>query len=55
MVAGSMRKIANGTLQFTANGTTDYSNRFSAAANQAYSFDTHGQSVTLASALTSSG
>lgn len=44
-----------GTLQFTANNTTDYSPRFSNAANQAYNIDSNGQAVTLASALTSSG
>jgi autotransporter-associated beta strand protein/T5SS/PEP-CTERM-associated repeat protein len=44
-----------GTLQSTANNTTDYSSRFSNAANQEYRIDTNGRAVTLASALTSSG
>ena len=44
-----------GTLQFSAANTTDYSARFSAAANQLYRVDTNGQNITLASALTSSG
>ena len=45
--------FTNGALQFSANNTFDYSSRFSTAANQAYAFDTNGQNVTLASALTS--
>lgn len=44
-----------GTLQFTATNTSDYSARFSTAANQFYNLDTNGQAVTLATALTSSG
>ncbi len=47
--------FGGGTLQFTAAGTTDYSSRFSSAANQLYAFDTNGQSVTFASALSSNG
>src|SRR5262249_25170113 len=33
----------------------DYSSRFSTAASQKYNFDTNGQNVTFATALTSSG
>ena len=44
-----------GTLQFSANNKTDYSSRFSTAANQAYSLNTGGQSITLATGLSSSG
>jgi autotransporter-associated beta strand protein len=44
-----------GTLRFTAQNTTDYSARFSTAANQQYKFDTNGQSVTMATALNSVG
>jgi len=44
-----------GTLQFSSANTTDYSSRFSTALNQAYSLDTNGQNLILASALTSSG
>jgi len=44
-----------GALQFTATNTTDYSSRFSNAANQKYAVDTNGQDVTLASDLTSVG
>ena len=47
--------FGGGTLQFTANNSTDYSSRFSSAASQAYKLDTNGQNVTLLSALTSSG
>ncbi len=47
--------FTGGTLQFSAANTTDYSSRFSSAANQSYRLDTNGQTVTLASALTSSG
>lgn len=54
---GSTGSIAfgGGTLQYTANNTTDYSSRFSTAASQAYSIDTNGQSVTYATDLSSSG
>jgi fibronectin-binding autotransporter adhesin len=44
-----------GTLQYSAANATDYSPRFSTAANQAYEIDTNGRAVTLATALTSSG
>ena len=47
--------FGGGTLQYSSSNTTDYSNRFSNAAGQAYSIDTNGQSSTLATALTSSG
>ena len=47
--------FAGGTLQATANNTTDYSARFSDAANQQYKIDSNGESLTLASDLTSSG
>jgi fibronectin-binding autotransporter adhesin len=47
--------FGGGTLQFSSSNTTDYSARFSNAANQAYSLDTNGQSVTLTTGLTSSG
>jgi autotransporter-associated beta strand protein len=47
--------FGGGTLQYSASNTTDYSSRFSTAASQAYNIDTNGQSVTLATALTSSG
>lgn len=47
--------LAGGTLKWTARNQTDYSARFSTAAGQAYNFDTNGQAITLASALTSSG
>ena len=43
------------TLQFTSVNKTDYSSRFSADPYQAFNFDTNGQSVTLASAITSGG
>ena len=47
--------FTGGTLQFSANNTTDYSNLFSTAPGQAYNFDTNGQSVFLATALSGSG
>jgi autotransporter-associated beta strand protein len=47
--------FGGGTLRFSASNTSDYSNRFSTAASQTISIDTNGQSVTFASALTSSG
>ncbi|NBW87621.1 MAG: hypothetical protein EBR23_12580, partial [Planctomycetia bacterium] len=47
--------FAGGTLRSSANNALDYSSRFSTAANQAYSLDTNGQAVMLATALTSSG
>jgi fibronectin-binding autotransporter adhesin len=54
---GSTGSIAfsGGTLAFSASNTTDYSGRFSTDANQAYNINTNNQSVTFASALTSSG
>ncbi len=47
--------FGGGTLRYSAGNTTDHSARFSTAASQAYSIDTGGQSVTLATPLTSSG
>jgi autotransporter-associated beta strand protein len=47
--------FGGGTLQFSNVNTTDYSSQFSTAANQAYSLDTNSQTVTLASALSSTG
>jgi len=44
-----------GVLQFSSNNTSDYSARFSTAASQAYNINTNGQTVTLATGLTSSG
>ncbi len=44
-----------GTLQFSANNKVDYSSRFKSGANQAYSLNTGGQTVTLAKGLASSG
>ena len=48
-------RFSGGTLRYTAQNTTDYSDRFSSDASQAYSIDTNGQEVNYASALTSSG
>ena len=47
--------FTGGALQFNAINTTDYSSRFSTAANQAYKLDTNGRDVTLTTGLTSSG
>ena len=47
--------FTGGTLQFTANNTSDYSARFSTSpAASFYSLDTNGLEVTLGSALTAS-
>jgi len=46
--------FGGGTLQYSSANAYDYSARFSTAASQAYSIDTAGQTVTFASALTSS-
>ena len=47
--------FTGGTLQFSANNTTDCSTLFSTAAGQAYNFDTNGQDVLLSTALSGSG
>lgn len=47
--------LGGGTLRYGTGVTQDYSSRFSTAANQAYNIDTNGNTVTYASALTSSG
>lgn len=48
--------FGGGTLQFSgAASTTDYSSRFSTAASQQFKINTNGESLTLASALNSSG
>jgi autotransporter-associated beta strand protein len=53
---GGTIAFSGGTLRYTTNAaTTDYSGRFSTAANQAYSFDTAGTNATLAGNLTSAG
>lgn len=52
--AGSI-VLSGGTLQYSSANAHDYSGRFSTAANQAYKIDVNGQSVTFATALTSSG
>ena len=53
--ATSLISFTGGTLQFSSANTTDYSAVFDTSAGQLYRFDTNGQSVSLASALTSSG
>ena len=47
--------LKGGYLQFTGINQNDYSGRFSTAASQAYDFDVNGQTVTVATALVSSG
>ena len=47
--------FGGGTLQYTSANVTDYSSRFSTAANQVYRIDTNGQNVTFATALKSAG
>ncbi|HSJ02333.1 MAG TPA: autotransporter-associated beta strand repeat-containing protein, partial [Verrucomicrobium sp.] len=45
--------FGGGTLRYTAANTTDYSSRFATTANQTFRIDTNGQTITLASNLTS--
>ena len=52
---GGTISFTGGTLGFNANNAFDYSSRFSTAAGQQYSFDTGGQSLTLATGLGGSG
>lgn len=52
--AGTL-SFTGGTLQYSAANTTDYSARFSQAANQVYSVDTNGQNVAYATGLNSTG
>ena len=52
--AGSI-VFGGGTLQYSALNNSDYSPRFSTAANQPISLDVAGQTVSFATALTSSG
>jgi fibronectin-binding autotransporter adhesin len=52
---GGMISFSGGTLGWSVNNTYDYSATFSTAASQAYSFDSGGQLVTLATGLSSSG
>ena len=47
--------LTGGILQYGAGNTQDYSSRFSTVTGQTYNIDTNGQTVTFASALTSSG
>jgi autotransporter-associated beta strand protein len=47
--------LSGGTLQYSSANANDYSGRFSTAASQAYNIDVNGQTVTFATALTSSG
>jgi len=47
--------FTGGTLKFTSTNTTDYSSRFNTSASQQYNLDTNGQSVTIGTALASSG
>lgn len=53
--SGGIISFSGGTLRFSANNVYDYSSRFNTAPGQAYSIDSGGQSVTLATDLTSSG
>lgn len=48
-------KLTGGTLRYSQGNATDYSSRFSTAANQRYNVDTAGRDVTWAANLTSSG
>lgn len=47
--------FTGGSLKFTSTNTTDYSSRFSTTAGQQYNLDTNAQSVTVGTALTSTG
>jgi len=55
MGASGPISFGGGTLQYSASNTTDYSSRFSVAANQEASVNTGGQNVAFATALTSVG
>ena len=47
--------FGGGAIKYVSGNTTDYSNKFSTAANQQYSVDVNGQAITWATALNSSG
>ena len=47
--------FGGGAIKYVAANKTDYSNKFSTAANQQYSVDVNGQAITWATALNSSG
>ena len=47
--------FTGGTLQYSVANSTDYSNRFSAAAGQSFKIDTSGENVIYSSAVTSAG
>lgn len=53
--AGGKISFNGGALGFSVNNVYDYSARFNTGTNQAYAFDTGGQSVTFTNALSSSG
>jgi fibronectin-binding autotransporter adhesin len=53
--SGGSIVFGGGKLQYSSANQYDYSSRFSTAAGQQYNIDTNGQSVTYASALTSTG
>lgn len=48
-------QLLGGTLRHTTGNATDYSSRFSTAANQKYNVDTNGRDITWAANLTSVG
>lgn len=52
---GGLISFRGGVLAHSANNSFDYSARFDTAAGQAYNIDTGGQSVSLATGLSSSG
>lgn len=52
---GGTISFRGGALAYSANNSFDYSARFDTTANQAYNIDTAGQSVSLATGLSSSG
>ena len=47
--------FSGGAIKYVEGNKTDYSNKFSTAANQQYSVDVNGQAITWATALNSSG
>ena len=47
--------FGGGTLQFSSDNTVDYSSRFDGSGNQAFSLDTNGLDVTLASGIAGPG
>ena len=55
LASASKISFGGGAIKYIAANKTDYSSKFSTAANQQYSVDVNGQAITWATALNSSG